>query len=156
MVLHRSRDHTLSLDIVRGSFDRFLQTDDVFQDSFTKHSFLLVAPSPSIAATKDSDEQYRLGSYSSCTTVESLDKRVPSDLAEYLESRSLTLCFLDELAVPEGPYFVAERQLRQAWRLYPDHLGAFSNTVIPNDTVASGQSDGAPRSAQPSDHGCTV
>lgn len=151
MVLHRSRGHTLSLDIVRGSFDRFLQADDVFQASFTKHSFLLVAPSPSIAATK-----HCLGSSFRCTTVESLDKRVPSDLAEYLESRSLTLCFLDELAVPEGPYFIADRQLRQAWRLYPDHLGAFSNTVIPNDTVTSGQSDGTPRSAQPSDHGRTI
>ncbi|KAK0750252.1 amidase [Schizothecium vesticola] len=134
VVLHRGGDHTLSLDSVRDSFDRFLQTDDVFQKSFTKHSFLLVVPSPLIARPKDSEEQYRLRSYASCTTVESLDKRVPSDLAEYLESRSLTLCFLDELAVPEGPYFVADRQLHQAWRLYPDHLGAFSNTVIPDDT----------------------
>jgi hypothetical protein len=146
VVLHRGGDHTLSLDTVRDTFDRFLQTDDVFQKSFTKNSFLLVAPPPPIPPPKDS-EKYRLRSYVSCTTVESLDQRVPPDLAEYLESRSLILRFLDDLAVPEGPYFVADRQLHQAWRLYPDHLGAFSNTVIPNDAESSGRRDEAPRSA---------
>lgn len=139
MVLHSRDDGSLSLDTVRGSFDRFLRTDDVFHTRFTKNAFLLVASPPSIAPL-------------------TLDERVSPDLVEYLKSRSLTLRFLDDLDVPEGPYFIVDRQLHQAWRLYPDHLGAFSSTVIPNDTVPSGRGDEHPTSAQlhPIDHGCTI
>jgi hypothetical protein len=39
----------------------------------------------------------------------------------------------DEL-LPSGPYFVGEDGIHQAWRLYPDTLGAFITTVVP-DTV---------------------
>lgn len=104
-------DGALSLDTVRASFDRFRQTDDVFQPSFTNDGFLLV------------------------TQPSAVIKWVPANLVKYLESRSLTLRFFDGRAVPESPYFVVGRQLRQAWRLYPDHLRAFSNPVIPDDTV---------------------
>jgi hypothetical protein len=39
-----------------------------------------------------------------------------------------------EELLPSGPYFVGEDGIHQAWLLYPDTLGAFVTTVIP-DTV---------------------
>ena len=60
------------------------------------------------------------------------DGCIPSELANYLESKSLVPVLLADLPVPEGPYFIVGRELHQAWRLYPDHLGAFATTVVPD------------------------
>jgi hypothetical protein len=34
--------------------------------------------------------------------------------------------------LPDGPYFLFDGGLHQAWRLYSDHLDAFATTVIPS------------------------
>lgn len=39
----------------------------------------------------------------------------------------------DWAALPSGPYFLHGPNLHQAWRLYDDHLGAFTFGVIPED-----------------------
>lgn len=33
--------------------------------------------------------------------------------------------------LPAGPYFLIGSNIHQAWRLYPDNLGAFITTVLP-------------------------
>ncbi|KAI8630793.1 hypothetical protein F5Y19DRAFT_473912 [Xylariaceae sp. FL1651] len=59
----------------------------------------------------------------------------PSDsLAELLRDKSLQLLVTDgSLNIPEGPYFVKGHNIHQAWRLFPDHLAAFTAAVIPDD-----------------------
>jgi hypothetical protein len=37
--------------------------------------------------------------------------------------------------LPEGPYFLLDGAIHQAWKLYPDHLDAFIETVVPDDTL---------------------
>lgn len=36
--------------------------------------------------------------------------------------------------LPEGPYFLIEREIHQAWKLYSDTLDAFQTTCIPVDS----------------------
>jgi hypothetical protein len=43
----------------------------------------------------------------------------------------------DQHLLPEGPYFLFNGVIHQAWRLYPDTLEAFVETVIPDDTSSS-------------------
>ena len=56
------------------------------------------------------------------------------DVATYLDEHNLWFCVVPgDSFLPAGPYIVADHKLHQAWRLYPDHLEAFS-TIVPNDT----------------------
>ena len=37
--------------------------------------------------------------------------------------------------LPSGPYFLQGKNIHQAWRLYDDSLGAFIQTVIPDNAM---------------------
>lgn len=37
--------------------------------------------------------------------------------------------------LPSGPYFLQGRNLHQAWKLYDDSLGAFIQTVVPDNVT---------------------
>ena len=38
--------------------------------------------------------------------------------------------------LPSGPYFLQGQKMHQAWKLYDDSLGAFIQTVVPDDATA--------------------
>lgn len=38
--------------------------------------------------------------------------------------------------LPSGPYFLQGQNMHQAWKLYDDSLGAFVQTVVPDDVTA--------------------
>jgi hypothetical protein len=109
----------LSLEAVQNTINQFREKDDVFQDAFTSGSYLIVKPQASES---------------------SVPERPPSDVAEYLTSRQLELIYLEQTEpVAQGPYFVVNGELHQAWRLYPDDLEAFTTAVIPDDDIATNQ-----------------
>ncbi|KAM5460203.1 hypothetical protein MferCBS49748_007745 [Microsporum ferrugineum] len=132
VVLH-DQPGKLSSKTIQETFDRFLDIDDVFQEAFTKDAFLIL-PKP-IGGQSVKIGNATLNHISSgCLSLDAL----PAELASYLKSRSLVMCVLDEeLDLPEGPYFIVGQNLHQAWRLYPDTLGAFSTTIVPDDTIAT-------------------
>ncbi|KAJ5811409.1 amidase [Penicillium riverlandense] len=116
----------ISLDAIQDSFKRFLTEDDVFQDGFTRHGYLIIKPA----------------------TPETPTQTLPKDVEEYLAQRLLNLVYLkgsDNL--PQGPYFAMNGRLHQSWRLYPDNLGAFTTAVIPDDD--STQEQGCPTTFKP-------
>ncbi|KAK1833473.1 amidase signature domain-containing protein [Podospora conica] len=138
---------TLTRQMVQDTFARFQRTDDVFRkETFARGSLLFIVPPPQDDPRKQARHNSYLGRRDIDGDFDNL-KRL-QELREYLEPRSITMRFLNELSVPEGPYFVVNHELRQAWRIYSDRLGAFSTTVIPNDRVASGNRDQAPRHFQ--------
>ena len=60
------------------------------------------------------------------------------DLEEWLSSRSFNMIRLDsstaQLPLSQGPYFLLNNELRQAWRLYSDGcLSAFITAIVPAD-----------------------
>jgi hypothetical protein len=124
-----SQPQELSPKTIQGYFDHFLNSDDVFQEQFTKNAFLVLPKSTK--SRRHQTEEATPGRNS----TEWLDTEdFSADLTNYLESKLLVLCVLEEeLDIPEGPYFVVGKCLHQAWRLYPDDLGAFSTSVIPDD-----------------------
>ena len=120
-VLHHD-DHALTLAVVQDTLAQFSKLDDVFRPGFAQDTFLLVQTRPP-CGTSHSGPEARPADQDGC---------IPSELANYLESKSLVPVLLADLPVPEGPYFIVGRELHQAWRLYPDHLGAFATTVVPD------------------------
>lgn len=112
---------------VKESCARFLEKDDVFQEDFMHDSLLIVQSSLNGAkGDKDKRQQESLGAANG-------KDRVTAELGEYLKERALTLIFTDHLSAPEGPYFVIDGQLHQAWKLYNDHLAAFTTGIVPED-----------------------
>jgi hypothetical protein len=68
-----------------------------------------------------------------------------------------TLTLEDEATgVPPGPYFLQNRTLHQAWRLYTDDLDAFITTVIPDDVHQPKRSVLSPVVARTIETGCCV
>ncbi len=128
----------LTVAAVRDSFAQLSKLDDVLQPGFTQDAFLLVQTRFPCGETSHAAPETRLAEQDAC---------IPSGLADYLESKSLVLVFMADLPVPEGPYFVVGRQLHQAWRLYPDHLGAFATTVVPDDIHGQGRFESLQSSA---------
>ncbi len=126
-VLHHDRD-CLTLAAVQDSFARLSKFDDVLQPGFMQDAFLVVQTRPPDGTSHVEPE----------TRPADQDGGIPSELADYLESRSLVLVFVAHLPVPKSPCFVVDRELHQAWRLYPDHLGAFATAVVPDDTHGQG------------------
>jgi len=41
----------------------------------------------------------------------------------------------EENLLPSGPYFLQGQNLHQAWKLYDDSLGAFIQTVVPDNVT---------------------
>ncbi|KAJ5108734.1 hypothetical protein N7456_005409 [Penicillium angulare] len=116
----------LSVDLIQDAFDKFLAEDDVFQNSFTESGFLIVKPGTPVS------------------TAQILSK----DVEKYLNSRLLSLVYMNgERNLPEGPYFVLDGKVHQAWRLYPDYLEAFTTAVIPDDDAT--QNEGLDASFRP-------
>lgn len=128
VVLHHHAGK-LSLATVQDSFARFLDMDDVFQEGFTHDAYLLIQTSDSASAVPNTEQKPQLAPNAGT------DERIPLDLADYLKAKSLVLCFVEYLPVAEGPYFVVGNEIHQAWRLFPDQLGAFATTVVPDDTT---------------------
>ncbi len=121
-VLHHDH-HVLTLAAVQDSLTQFSKLDDVFQPGFAQDAFLLVQTRPPCGTSQFGFEA-RPTDHDGC---------IPIELVKYLKSKSLVPVLLADLLVPEGPYFIVGRELHQAWRLYPDHLGAFATTVVPDD-----------------------
>ncbi|EFR04156.1 amidase [Nannizzia gypsea CBS 118893] len=122
----------LSSETIQETFDRFLDVDDVFQEAFTKDTFLILSMPIGSQPAKVGNS-----TLSHTSTGRLSLEALPAELASSLKSKSLVLCVLDgEFDLPEGPYFIVGQNLHQAWRLYPDTLGAFSTTVVPDDTMA--------------------
>lgn len=46
---------------------------------------------------------------------------------------SLIICVEGAEFIPPGLYIAINSKLHQPWRLYPDDLGAFTTTVMPDD-----------------------
>lgn len=106
-------DIPISLSAIHNKFTRFEAVDDVFSKSLTSGGYLIIQHS-----------------------VNPSTEKLPDDVIEYLSASSTELLTLDE-QVPEGPYFVFQQSLHQAWRLYPDVLSAFARIVIPKDEDSS-------------------
>jgi hypothetical protein len=109
-VMIHSQPRELSPKTIQGYFDHFLNSDDVFQEQFTNNAFLVLPKSTK--SRRHQTEEATPGRNS----TEWLDKEdFSADLTNYLESKSLVLCVLEEeLDIPEGPYFVVGKGLHQA------------------------------------------
>nr|ODN88537.1 hypothetical protein L204_06392 [Cryptococcus depauperatus CBS 7855] len=130
VVVHQDAKNA-SLQAIQDSFRRFLDMDDVFAEEFTKNGFLLLQKPSMGHLSGDTLKQHPGAANADQAIAEALS----ADVIDYLKSRSLMLCVLEgDVDVPEGPYFVVHQNLHQAWRIYTDQLGAFSTTVIPDDT----------------------
>ncbi|KAF4550487.1 Amidase-like protein 8 [Elsinoe fawcettii] len=90
--------------------DRFLKDDDVFARGFLASIYVQYTGFGSRENTGDASSE-RLGT-----------------------GAAVTSAFVsDERAVPEGPYFVdGSGRIYQAWRLFSDFAGSFTETVVPS------------------------
>lgn len=112
MVVNVPRDG-LSVDYLENRFDTFEASDDVFNSAFRHQSVIIAQPLNS-------------GKPSSV---------IPQGVLTFLEQGlSSMLVFIDSQQLPEGPYFLRNHRLHQAWRLYPDESLAFVTSVIPLDS----------------------
>ncbi|KAI1120835.1 amidase signature domain-containing protein [Nemania abortiva] len=130
LVVIHSDSGGVSSDLVERSIAWFKEEDDVFHGDFALGGYILIhltensPPFPEAHAERASDKIL--------TTVS--DYPSPDDLAELLRERSLQLLVTKgSYTIPEGPYFIKGQGIHQAWRLFPDHLSAFTASVIPDD-----------------------
>jgi hypothetical protein len=108
-VLFAATDENLNDTTIATQLSTFSEIDDVYSSTFDNILLLQsVGESPSQALLSRINRNQRFNSvYTS--VVQSQDELLPS-----------------------GPYFVVKDGIHQAWRLYPDTLGAFVTTVVPN------------------------
>ncbi|KAK0621468.1 amidase signature domain-containing protein [Bombardia bombarda] len=141
----------ISLPRVQRSIADFLRLDDVFQSGFINGGYLIVRHStPATQCVPLVQQQHALGQQQVETSTRVLscikDQHVPVDLASYLDEHDLLLCIVaSDIPLAQGPYFAVDRRLHQAWRLYPDHLGAFASSVVPDDNTDIPRSEDSPR-----------
>lgn len=112
MVVLSSRHGKITNDTILQKLQIFAAVDDVydpkFSDAILLQSVTGHSESPLTVTGKDENEDSRtVFSF----TVDS-----------------------DQHLLPEGPYFLFNGVIHQAWRLYPDTLEAFVEAVIPDDT----------------------
>ncbi|KAL8934633.1 MAG: hypothetical protein Q9216_005808 [Gyalolechia sp. 2 TL-2023] len=107
----------ISLGQLETGFQRFADEDDVFSMDFVDGALIYVQ-------TKEPR-----GSVATPTPT------LSHEVKTYLEQHSAQLLFSDQAAelpsLSEGPYFVAQSRLHQAWRLYEDDLEAFVSSSVP-------------------------
>lgn len=96
-------------DII-STISNFAKLDDVYSEEFGKSLVLQT-----------------LASSDNSRTVQDLRLSKRFAVVHTLEAES------SDYLLPSGPYFLQDRQIHQAWRLYADDLNAFALTVIPND-----------------------
>jgi hypothetical protein len=94
--------------------DSFAKNDDVFQPDFAEEGILIL-------------QCLRKTSNSGAGEEAQFYVRQASETIQ-LETSSQE--------IPEGPYFLRDSSLYQAWRLYEDHLSAFVTTVVPSDSAS--------------------
>lgn len=111
---------TGNLDV--GHIPELLQTfsrvDDVYSAAFHDSLVIQTAPGTNLDLT---GLRTRIGNDDS---VKSMFRRI---LGSYATNVTKLL--------PSGPYFLQGQNIHQAWRLYPDDLQAFIQTVIPDDII---------------------
>ena len=119
-VVFNINSQALTVDLLQSIFSRFEAEDDVFSQRFTKGSVL-------IAQTQDG--------------VKEPAPTIPTDLLRFLNSQSSRVVFSSDVnQLPEGPYFIRNGNIHQAWRLYADESRAFVTSLIPvDDNVDDGQ-----------------
>ncbi len=98
----------LSTDGVSGILKRFRSADDVFCSSFLS---AIVVQTNGEANTTDT-----------CLTIRIDNEQVPVIQVTVPETGP----------IPEGPYFLADHVLYEAWRLFPDTADAFFAPVQPD------------------------
>ncbi|KAI1760074.1 amidase [Hypoxylon sp. FL1150] len=127
LVVIHSDSNDVSPDHVRKTIARFNEVDDVFQDDFATGSYLLIHINQGPLLTSEGPAQDRV-----LTTIPNHPS--PDGLTDLLRERSLKLLVTKgPFTIPEGPYFMKGQEIHQAWRLFPDHLAAFTAAVIPDD-----------------------
>jgi hypothetical protein len=108
-VLFSLPDADLNDETIAARLSAFSEVDDVYSSAFDDILLLQsFRKSPSQALISGLNQNRRFGSVYTFV-VQSQDKLLAA-----------------------GPYFVAEDGIHQAWRLYPDTLGAFVTTVVPD------------------------
>ncbi|KAI0103174.1 amidase signature domain-containing protein [Nemania sp. FL0031] len=130
LVVIHNHSNDLSANLIESSISRFNEEDDVFHDDFAIGGYILIHltgdSSPSEAHTGETEKTLPTVSDYSC----------PDSLTELLRERSLQLLVTKgPYSIPEGPYFIKNQSIHQAWRLFPDRLAAFTAAVIPDDHV---------------------
>lgn len=103
----------MTLSYVKSIWDNFGKTDDVYTSQFAEHAALvLLHENDQPPHIDDALDDFLKGS-------------IPRKLFfEKVDSNNVLL---------EGPYFLQGKELHQSWRLYPDYLGAFTTSIIPDD-----------------------
>ncbi|RWA09516.1 hypothetical protein EKO27_g5579 [Xylaria grammica] len=133
LVVIHSNSKELSLDLIQRSLARFNEEDDVFQDGFAVGGYILVHFAQNSLVS--SEAYVEPASDRILTTIS--DYPCPEGLVGLLRERSLQLLVSEGPdTIPEGPYFIEGQDIHQAWRLFPDHLAAFTAAVIPDDYAA--------------------
>ena len=114
----------VSLDQLETGFRRFADEDDVFSVEFIDGALIYVQAADTHQSTTNPK--------SAPTLSQSVEN--------YVKNHSARLLFSAPSArvpvLPEGPYFVAQGNFHQAWRLYEDELDAFVSSSVP---AASGE-----------------
>ena len=110
---------SVTLEFLKKKLQDFACPDDVFTSNFTHGGLVLVQ------------------------TVTGTDNgaQVEPDVQKYLDSLSAQLVVQASAAngpLPEGPCFVVDNCMHQAWRLYEDTLEAFVSATVPVATIDQG------------------
>lgn len=98
--------------LLEGIFTTFELLDDVFDRAFTIGAiFYAKNAAPTIGARSAS-------------------------LQQYLDQKSSELILNEDAlsSLPSGPYILQGDQFHQAWRLFPDVLGSFVTSMVPDDS----------------------
>lgn len=107
--------HDPCASAIAKTIEDFFTIDDVYSAAFASH---IIIQKPSAAAQHESsphDDEGMLLEFP-------INDKIVTATAIYYEGN-----------LPSGPYFVRDRVIHEAWRLYCDHLDAFEITVVPHE-----------------------
>ncbi|KUL82209.1 hypothetical protein ZTR_10165 [Talaromyces verruculosus] len=113
VVMHLGDKDLITVPFVQNTLERFAKTDDAFTLEFAKSAVLILLYEGSQPPRPGDAFLDNLSPYSCSNCI--YQKSNPAE--KWLE----------------GSYFLQGKELRQCWRLYPDHLSAFTITTIPDD-----------------------
>ncbi|KAE9364327.1 amidase signature enzyme [Stipitochalara longipes BDJ] len=111
VAVHASGE-SLTLDYLKEKLRGFANVDDVFTSAFTQGGVVIVQ---TVAGKAE-------------------NAKVEPDAQQYLESLSTRFVFepnTGAILLPEGPYFVKNDCIHQAWRLYEDTFESFISATVP-------------------------